>query len=90
MSKASAVILLDGTGVVLARDPAGQGLAGESVADFPLCKIVLAQGTGFVKTTGLDGVPRLFGFVPITETGSGPYLIVGIQERSLSPRLTPS
>ncbi|MDO8473806.1 MAG: ATP-binding protein, partial [Dehalococcoidia bacterium] len=75
------LLLIDGNGVVLARYPDPAGYVGKSIAEEPLGKAVLSSQTGgHAKAAGLDGTSRLFGFVPLTLTGKGPYLAIGIPE----------
>ena len=74
------VTVVDGQGLVLARPPDPEGWVGKSAAELSLFKSLLAKGgNGTAEGIGLDGLRRIFGFVPLYRTTSGQaYLSVGI------------
>lgn len=76
--------VLDQRGTILARHPNPAEWVGRSLPDAPLTKIVLAeQREGTARATGVDGVSRLYAFMPlVARSQSGhAYLVVGIPER---------
>ncbi len=81
----SAVLLVDRTGTVIARQPDPDAWVGRQFADHPLIRTMLAGSEGAVAEQGLDGVRRIFGFVqlPGTET----RLAVGLDEKEVLRRV---
>lgn len=64
----SVMMLIDAQGTVLARHSAPEQFVGQPFADHPLIGHLLAEGTGVTEAVGLDGMPRLFGFVRVGES----------------------
>jgi PAS domain S-box-containing protein len=76
----STFTVVDRAGVILARYPDAQRWIGKPAADTPMIALVLTHGQGVAEMSGLDGVPRLFGFTRL-EGGrdqSSAYVSVGI------------
>ena len=80
LPKGSVLNLIDRKGIILARHPDPEKWVGKSMTDIPLVKTILsAKDEGIAEVTGLDGIRRLYGFVPIRVSGqAGAYLGVGI------------
>ncbi len=79
----SMFLMLDRTGRILARVPDPDGWIGKFVPDASPIKAMLArQGEGTTAGPDLDGVPRLFAFIPVWGTpGPGEaYVMVGIPQ----------
>lgn len=77
----SDAVVLGHEGTVLARHPDPEGWVGKAAsADMPLVKTVLNDGgEGTADELGLDGVRRIFAFIPLhTATTGQVYLWVGI------------
>jgi len=72
------VDLIDGNGVVLARQPNPDLAVGQRLSNHPLVSAMLTQREGFITTEGFDGVRRIFGFVPLPWTGA--HISVGFSE----------
>jgi len=77
MPPGTALLLLDGKGAVLARQPperrAGSG------ADAPVVQAVLrTRGEGVTEAEGGDGVRRLFAFAPLAVRAEGTELYVAV------------
>ena len=74
------VVVADGDGLVLGRQPDPEEWVGKSAAELPLFRSILAKGgEGTEEEIGLDGQRRIFGFVPLHRTASGQtYLWVAI------------
>jgi PAS domain S-box-containing protein len=71
--------VFDNHGRVLASNPEPEKWAGKDVSEWPLMLAIMAKTEGTVETTGLDGVARLFAFMPIgSGRGSGLFVAVGI------------
>jgi signal transduction histidine kinase len=76
--------VFDQRGTVLARYPDATAWMGRAVPEEPLVRVVLAEPReGTTRVTGLDGVPRLYAFMPlVTPSQSGhAYVAVGIPSR---------
>jgi len=79
----TALLVIDGSGTVLTRQPDPEAWVGRAVADTQLGETVLAQGTGTAEMEGLDGTQRLFAFAPLGgEGGSDTYVVVGLSAAS--------
>jgi diguanylate cyclase (GGDEF)-like protein len=81
----STVLLIDGAGNVIVREPNPNGFAGRSIADTDLGKAMLANKEGALRTIGLDGVRRIYGYVRVPETGA--RLAVGVDEADVLNRV---
>jgi response regulator RpfG family c-di-GMP phosphodiesterase/HAMP domain-containing protein len=80
LPEGSRVVVVDGEGLVLGRHPDPQAWVGKRAAGLPLLRSILAKGgEGTEEAIGLDGLPQIFGFVPLHRTASGQtYLSVAI------------
>ena len=64
-SPTETVTLVDGMGTVLARVPDPSRWIGQSVRDTEIGPLFLAGGQGTAQVNGLDGVERLYAYVPV-------------------------
>src|SRR3989475_3320734 len=64
----SSVTVLDRKGTILARFPDSDAWVGKSEPEAPIVAATISGGEGTVEAAGLDGVARLYGFVPL-QTG---------------------
>jgi HD-GYP domain-containing protein (c-di-GMP phosphodiesterase class II) len=80
----STVTLFDSGGTVLVRYPESKTWVGTTAANSELFQgILVGRGRGTAETSGLDGVDRLYGYVPLSDTpGQRTYLAVGIPART--------
>ncbi len=79
------VNLIDGNGVVLARQPDPDVAVGQRLSNHPLVATMLAQREGFIATEGFDGVRRIFGYVPLPWTGA--HISVGFSEAEVLSKI---
>ncbi len=73
------LLTLDRNGTILDRHPQPEGWVGKTLPEAPLIQIILTQGQGITESIGIDGVNRLYAFVPadnLNETGL--YVCAGI------------
>jgi signal transduction histidine kinase len=63
------VVLFDGHGTILTREPPLAGTTGRRLRDQPLVSTVLLGRQGTAEVEGLDGVKRIQGFTPVTGVG---------------------
>lgn len=76
----STFFLIDSGGVVLAQEPQREKWVGKQLTEVEVMNVILGQrSSGVVVATGLDGVRRLWGYVPLGDK-EGPFLAVGIAE----------
>jgi len=68
------ILLVDNKGTLLARQPSATVEIGSSLADHPVVRAVLANGTASGKTT-IDGEEALFGSTGSSEVPGGLYVI---------------
>src|SRR6266536_584051 len=83
--KGISALLIDGSGVVLARDPGSENWVGRRFADAPLVKAMLASPSGTITTAGLDGTRRIFGFLQVP--GTNARIAVGLDEHEVLGRI---
>jgi len=69
--------VIDRKGTILVRHPDPEKWVGKSMPQTPLIQTILSQGAGTIEAAGMDGVPRLYGFSPLGDTG-GAYVSIGI------------
>ncbi len=69
--------VIDRRGTVLARFPNPEKWVGKSMPNTPLKQTILSQAEGTAEAPGMDGIPRLYGFSPLGDTG-GAYVSIGI------------
>jgi signal transduction histidine kinase len=67
-------VILDYHGAVVARVPPA-GLVGRRLPERPLVRTVLAEHEGTAEVAGLDGVRRIYGFVPVGGNAKGHLFI---------------
>jgi len=80
----ASAVLLDRNGKVLAEFP--QHLErGRNFADHPLFREVFSHFDGIVTGAGLDGVRRIFAYVPLADTNA--RLLVGLDEAAVLHRI---
>ncbi|MBI5668015.1 MAG: PAS domain-containing protein [Chloroflexi bacterium] len=72
------ITAIDRKGIVLYRYPSRDDLIGKPHWNPQVVQTVLAEQSGTVEGTGLDGSYRLFGFTPLDKTNGSAYVIVGM------------
>ena len=73
------VTVIDRNRTILARDPDPGQWTGRSMPDGALIKAIVAQqGEGTADATGMDGIPRLYGFASLGGEAVGASVIVGV------------
>ncbi len=75
------VTVIDRNGTVLARHPDLERWVGQAMPEAPIIQTILAQrAEGMAEVPGLDGVRRLYAFIPLIGAAQGPdaYVAVGI------------
>ena len=84
LPEGSTLTVIDHRGTILVRHPDPERWIGKAYPDAPIVQAVLSEGKGVVRAVGLDGVPRLFGFVPIEGPTDRPISIaVGVPAASV-------
>jgi GGDEF domain-containing protein len=79
------VMMVDGKGTLLTRQPSRESWVGRQFADHPIIRAMLASPEGVVTGDSLDGVRRVFGFVELP--GTGARLAVGFDESDILRRV---
>jgi GGDEF domain-containing protein len=79
------VMMVDGSGTLIARQPGRESWMGRKFADHPMVRAMLAAPEGVVTGESLDGVRRVFGFVELP--GTGARLAVGFDESDILRRV---
>jgi PAS domain S-box-containing protein len=72
------VTLVDEQGTILVRHPDPDGSSGKPAVDKEIVRKVLRTGEGVAEATGLDGLPKLFGFAPLGISARSGYIYVGL------------
>ena len=77
----NSVLLIDGNGTLVAASADEQKFIGGHFSDSALVRGMLAQDQGTITAVGLDGVPRIFGFVRVPWMQA--RLAVGLDEGAI-------
>ena len=80
----STVLLTDGAGTLIAGDAEVAERIGSFVGDSALVQAMETRDEGTLRSTGLDGIPRVFGF--LRTPGSEARLAVGFDEAEILKR----
>jgi diguanylate cyclase (GGDEF)-like protein len=75
------VLMLDGSGTLVAASEDQASLIGKPFAAQSLAKDMLARDEGTAMTTGFDGIPRIFAYARVPWTQA--RLAVGLDERAV-------
>ncbi|MGH2626312.1 MAG: HAMP domain-containing protein, partial [Anaerolineales bacterium] len=79
----SVLTVTDHKGTILVRYPDPEKWVGQSMPEAPIVKVMLTQREGTAAVSGLDGVPRLFAFMPLyTGPAGGVASAVGIPKEA--------
>ena len=81
LPEGSALTVIDRNGTILVRYPDPEIWVGQSLPEVPIIEAIVAQrGEGIVEAYGVDDVPRLFAFTPLSgiPAGEDVYVSVGI------------
>jgi diguanylate cyclase (GGDEF)-like protein len=77
----ASVLLIDGSGTLIAASASEENLIGKSFADRNLVRDILVRDEGTMTAVGLDGVTRIFAYVHVPWTQA--RLAVGLGERAV-------
>jgi diguanylate cyclase (GGDEF)-like protein len=77
----SNVLLIDGAGTVVAGDPSVAAWTGKRIGGTAFLERISRGNEGTVRTEGLDGVRRIFGFVRIPANDT--RLVIGVNEAQI-------
>jgi len=75
------VLLIDGSGTLVAASANRQALVGKRFAGQPLVQAMLTNDSGTITTAGLDGVQRIFAYVRVPWTPA--RLAVGLDQNDV-------
>ena len=78
----ASVLLLDGSGTLVAASADAENLLGQQFVNNALVKDLLAKDEGAMTTEGFDGVRRIFAYVRVPWTRA--RLVVGLDESAVS------
>jgi signal transduction histidine kinase len=81
LPEGSTFTVIDRNGTILVRYPAPGIWVGQSVPEAPVVETILSQrGEGTAEAYGVDGIPRLFAFTPLSSAPGGEdvYVSIGI------------
>jgi diguanylate cyclase (GGDEF)-like protein len=81
----ASVLLLDGSGTLIAASADQDNLIGKPFAAQSLAKDMLARDEGTVTTPGFDGISRIFAYVRVPWTQA--RLAVGLDERTVQAHI---
>lgn len=73
------ILVIDRSGMILARYPDPGGWVGQTVPDHPVVQAILeGEAEGTREGVGVDGETRLYGFTALSDPSVGGYVSVGI------------
>jgi len=78
-------LMVDGEGRIIASHPRVEDWVGRPVPDPALLAAIAAQPAGTVTTSGLEGIPRVFGFLQVP--GTSARIIIGLAEAEVLGRI---
>jgi len=80
LPQGSVLLVIDRQGTVVVRHPNPQNWVGQSLPEAPIVKAILAQGEGTSEVPGLDGIPRIYAFTPMSGElqNQDAYVSIGI------------
>jgi diguanylate cyclase (GGDEF)-like protein len=78
-------LMIDGENRIIASRPRVEDWIGRQVPDPALLAAIVAQPTGTVSTAGLEGVPRVFGFLQVP--GTSARIVIGLAETEVLGRV---
>lgn len=75
----SSVMVIDRNGMVLSRYPEPEKWVGKLLPEEPVVQTMIEQRSGWVETTGIDGIERLYTYKPLyhEENRENGYLTIG-------------
>lgn len=74
----ASLAVYDRDGTLLVHFPAGEQLVGKSVPEADIVQTALAQKEGVTEANGLDGRPRLYGFIAIGDDSDQGQILLHI------------
>jgi diguanylate cyclase (GGDEF)-like protein len=80
----SSVLLIDSQGTVVAGDPSRSEWIGKDINDTALFKSLGESNEGTVRSEGLDGIRRIYGYVRVPSSDAS--LVVGLNEAEVLSR----
>ncbi|MEW6533121.1 MAG: PAS domain S-box protein [Thermodesulfobacteriota bacterium] len=78
MPNGASITLVDERGTILVRHPDRESWSGKPAIDKEVVRKVLDSGEGMAEATGLEGIPKLFGFAPLGISAKSGYIYVGL------------
>jgi len=82
------VNVIDEKGLILTRWPDPQQWVGLQVPDRGIIETVLSQGQGVSEAFGIDGLSRLYAYVPLDHARPRGYIVAGVPTKILSARVS--
>jgi PAS domain S-box-containing protein len=82
LPQGAVVVVADRRGTVLARLPELPGIVGSKLPD-RYAPMLHAGRPGIQNVIAVDGVPRVFGFVPAGQGSEGLFVAIGLDEQAL-------
>ena len=84
LPEGSVFTITDHNGAILARYPDADNWIGKSLLEVPIIRVILSRkGEGTARASGIDGVPRLYAFIPLRSASGieAMYLSIGIPQK---------
>jgi PAS domain S-box-containing protein len=79
LPEGSTFTVIDRNGTILVRSPDPGLWLGQSLPESPIVEAILAQhGEGTAEAYGVDGIPRLFAFTPLSDTSTSRDVFVSV------------
>ena len=76
------LLVTDRNGTILARYPNPEQWVGQTFPEAGIVKAILTQREGGAEVADVDGIPRLFTFIPLHSTSGNVYLSTGISKEA--------
>jgi PAS domain S-box-containing protein len=71
-------LIFDRNGTILAHDPDQDKWVGKTAGESSLIKTILTRHAGLMETKGIDGITRLYSFIPVAGTDNSIFVSIGV------------
>ena len=70
--------MLDRNGTILVRRPDHEKWVGKTIKESDVIKTILTQHEGLIEAYGVDGIMRIYSFIPVAGTDNSIFISIGI------------
>ena len=82
LPEGASLVVIDRKATILAHHPDPERWVGKSLPDAPLLGSILAHGESTVEVSGVDGIRRLYAFIPLRTAQNSVHVGIGISKQA--------